>query len=149
MERLEQLICKLKEQFEKKSSPSQMLVTVKQIESELSHSSLRSGNSYGTATVAVVMPSPIKNTAQEFIYMEAVPEKLVEEPLQLMEEPPKEKEPEKWFFDPLKEIPTLAQQPKAKELNDIMIDEPVDFNIFMIKCVLRATNVDLFLFSFI
>jgi hypothetical protein len=120
MERLEQLISKLKGQFEQHSSPAQMLVTVKQIESELSHSSLRSGNSYGTAKVAVVMPSPIKNTVEAFAPMEVVTEQVAEEPVRVVEEIKKVKEAENWLYDPLKEIPTLAQQPKPKELNDIM-----------------------------
>lgn len=57
MERLSALIHKLKEQFEENVPPTQMLGTVRQIESELSQLSAKPTNGYGSAKVAVMMPS--------------------------------------------------------------------------------------------
>lgn len=57
MERLSALIHKLKEQFETNVPPTQMLGTVRQIESELSHMAAKPTNGYGTTKVAVMMPS--------------------------------------------------------------------------------------------
>lgn len=65
MERLSALIHKLKEQFEQNVPASQMLGTVRQIESELSQQAAKSingstngsGNGYGTTKVAVMMPA--------------------------------------------------------------------------------------------
>jgi hypothetical protein len=57
MERLSALIHKLKEQFEQNVPPTQMLGTVRQIESELSQQAAKPTNGYGTTKVAVMMPS--------------------------------------------------------------------------------------------
>ncbi|MBS1666113.1 MAG: hypothetical protein JST58_01910 [Bacteroidetes bacterium] len=120
MERLEQLISKLKEQFERKIPYAQMLTTVKQIEAELSHNANRPGAHYGTAKVAVVMPSTIKPVSMvqeevEFVY--TAPK--AEEPEPVVIAAPKQY-PEKWPFDPLMDIPTLSHQPQSKELNDVI-----------------------------
>lgn len=72
MERLSALIHKLKEQFEENVPPAQMLGTVRQLESELTQLQSKPANGYGTAKVAVMMPSgnrpeaiAIKETARE------------------------------------------------------------------------------------
>src|SRR5215216_3661751 len=72
MERLPALIHKLKEQFEENVPPAQMLGTVRQLESELSqlaavatantvaNRDTRPTNGLGTAKVAVMMPSGMR-----------------------------------------------------------------------------------------
>ena len=117
MERLSALIHKLKEQFDENVPPSQMLGTVRQIESELSQMASRSSNTLGTTKVAVMMPS---GNRSQYAPVEAAP--AVEErryrPQPVME-PVLEKEPA-WNFDPLQEIPTLAHQQSVREINDVI-----------------------------
>jgi hypothetical protein len=120
MERLQQLISKLQEQFEKNVPHSQMLVTVKQIESELSHSANKQGSVYGTAKVAVVMPSSIKFTSVQQEVIETKQEEIRTTDVRQITIEPKKKDQNGWLFDPMKDIPTLAHQEPAKELNDVM-----------------------------
>ncbi len=119
MERLEQLISKLKEQFEKNAPPAHMLVTVKQIESELSHSANMRGSSYGTAKVAVVMPSSIKLASMHREVIETKEDEIEITEIQ-MAIGPKKKEQNGWHLDPMKDVPTLSHQDEAKELNDVI-----------------------------
>ncbi len=121
MEKLGQLINRLREQFEKNAPASQMMSTVKLIESEISHSSNRPGSVLSTAKVAVVMPS--SSYFQNGILKEADLEKAV---------PPRQAAPvsqvaehslsdhEGWNYDPLKEIPTLSHQELPRDLNDVI-----------------------------
>ena len=131
MERLSALIHKLKEQFEENVPPSQMLATVRQIESELSQANTRpsngSSNSLGTTKVAVMMPSGARSqhvqaepvaavaTHDERRYQPSVKETY----RQPVMEPALEKE-SAWNFDPLQEIPTLAHQQSVREINDVI-----------------------------
>ena len=120
MERLEYLISKLKEQFEQKVDPLQMLVTVKSIEAELSNQQSQPASGRTGTKISVVMPSALK-----YMPAEAQP---VPAPAP---EPVKIKEPERepalarqkqheWIADPLTDIPTLSHQPLARELNDVI-----------------------------
>jgi hypothetical protein len=120
MERLQQLISKLQEQFEKNAPHSQMLVTVKQIESELSQTANKQGSVYGTAKVAVVMPSSIKITSVQQEVIETKQEEIRTTDVRQITIEPKKKDQNGWLFDPMKDIPTLAHQEPAKELNDVM-----------------------------
>ncbi|HMH32095.1 MAG TPA: hypothetical protein VK543_03645, partial [Puia sp.] len=122
MERLQQLIGKLKEQFEQKASASQMLVTVKQIEAELGHLPSKSGSGHQSAKVAVVMPSSSRFTVYEEDLMQvepetngrAAPEK---KPADIVH---KKQDQHDWIVDPLMEIPTLSHQQAARDLNDVI-----------------------------
>lgn len=120
MERLEQLICKLKEQSERNAPHSQMLVTVKQIEAELSHAANKPGSVYSTAKVAVVMPSSIKMASLQQEVVETKREELVITEMKEITVEPKKKEQNGWIFDPMKDIPTLSHQEQGKEINDVM-----------------------------
>src|SRR5580700_10084541 len=121
MERLEQLISKLKEQFEKNVPASQLLVITKQIESELSRAGNKRASTIGTAKVAVVMPAASGNSG--FIE-EILPEPEAEEKKQ----PASPNKPsssgkngqDRWVYDPVYDIPTLAHQTNGKELNDVI-----------------------------
>jgi hypothetical protein len=120
MERLEQLISKLKEQFEKNVPHSQMLTTVKQIESELSYAANKPGAAYGTAKVAVVMPSSFKITSVQQEVIETKKEEIIATEIRHVTIEPKKKDQNGWHFDPMKDIPTLAHQEQGRELNDVM-----------------------------
>jgi hypothetical protein len=120
MERLEQLICKLKEQFERNVPHSQMLVIVKQIEAELSHAANKPGSVYSTAKVAVVMPSSVKITSVQQQVAETKQEEIIETEIRQITIEPKKKEQNGWLFDPMMDIPTLAHQEQAREINDVI-----------------------------
>jgi hypothetical protein len=131
MERIEALINKLKEQFEKNVDPALMLGTVQLLQFELSKQQSSGQHSLGTAKVAVVLP--VTNT----ISAPAVPaeyEKFAPKPV---DELPKVKETKETLlidegtlsllqkngqldmvFDHMNEIPTFTQQAKEKEVND-------------------------------
>ena len=119
MERLADLISKLKEQFEQNADPSQLLVITQNIEAELSRRISPARPALGSSKVSVVMPAA---RAVQPSFVEQVPEPKVVEKIP-------ERQPEKqtvskksdsnsWLFDPMTEIPTLAHQ--GKELNEIM-----------------------------
>jgi hypothetical protein len=60
MERLQELITQLKEQFDRQAAPSQMLLTAQLLETELIRLSSQAAVSRGSAKVAVMMPSSMK-----------------------------------------------------------------------------------------
>jgi len=148
MERLQQLINQLQEQFDRKVDPSQMLQTVRLLEAELALLSTQAATNKGSAKVAVMMPSSMKiytgqaamqelktaaggagSTAAAAVVAEPPPVSGVPPPpeVRLAPDPgnpprPAAKDPEKgpWPFDPLADIPTLAHQQKPRELNDVI-----------------------------
>jgi hypothetical protein len=123
MERLEQLIGKLKEQFEKNAPASQLLVITKQIEAELGRAGSQRPAAIGTAKVAVVMPSPVQSAFVPEEHAGYVPEALKEPVVEYKTQPqPKQPPPQQpaWSFDPIADTPTLAQQPNSRELNDVI-----------------------------
>ncbi|MBS1947553.1 MAG: hypothetical protein JST47_07275 [Bacteroidetes bacterium] len=120
MERLGLLIDKLKEQFEKNVPHSQMLSTIRQIESELSHSVNRPVSALSTAKVAVVMPASAKISTMHETVAAIKHEELKTVEITKVVVDLKKKEQNGWPFDPLKEIPTLAHQEQSKDLNDII-----------------------------
>jgi hypothetical protein len=120
MERLGQLINKLKEQFEKNVPHAQMLSTIKQIESELSHSVNKPVSTLSTAKVAVVMPSSVKITSVHQALFDTKEESVKTVEIDEVVIEPKKTEQNGWSFDPLREIPTLAHQELPKDLNDVI-----------------------------
>lgn len=135
MERLAQLIGKLNEQFEQNADPSQLLVTAQLIESELAQLSAATRKVPGTSKVAVVMPSsrssfPVAMQPAPVVKQpEPVPapppvQQIVEVPEQeetipeVVELPVLNGQTNGYHYDPLKEIPTLAQQAASREIND-------------------------------
>ncbi|HVM89436.1 MAG TPA: hypothetical protein VMT76_14715 [Puia sp.] len=128
MERLEQLINKLKEQFEKNVPHQQMLSTLRQIESELSHAVNRPVSVLSTAKVAVVMPASARFTLPEETAVVTKTEELKTIEINEMVAEPGKKEQNGWSFDPLKEIPTLAHQELPKDLNDIIGNKEESLN---------------------
>jgi hypothetical protein len=130
MERLEILISKLKEQFDRKVDPAQMLNTVQLIQAELSQPQPKpAARSLGTSKVAVMMPAgmnssyayekyaprpeaePIIEEVKETVLVDKGSVAIVQDNGQL-----------DMVFDPMVEIPTLSHQvQESKEpesLND-------------------------------
>ena len=117
MERLAELISKLKEQFEQNADPSQLLVITQSIQAELSKRLAPPRTALGSSKVSVVMPAA-RNVQASFIEQTVEPQQ-AEVPVKQSEKvsPAKKQENKNWLFDPLTEIPTLAHQP-GKELNE-------------------------------
>jgi hypothetical protein len=103
MERLQQLISKLNEQCEQNESALQMLVTLKQIESELTHIHTVTVTGRKNPGVFVVMPSLniAHRVVEEFVQTAPAGHQA-------------------WMGDPLIEIPTLSHQPNNQEINDLI-----------------------------
>jgi hypothetical protein len=129
MERLQELISKLKEQFEQKAPASQLLLTTQLIQSELFRMNQQPASTLGTAKVAVVMPSAMKITVAEKEVIETpVTQELKE--IELPKIPPASKNPvtDDWLYKPLSDIPTLAQHQIAKEVNDFIGNDSISLN---------------------
>lgn len=120
MERLADLIGKLKEQFEQNADPSQLLVIAQNIEAELSRCLAPARTTVGSSKVSVVMPAA-RAVQPAYVEQPAPVQKQVEVPVMQPEKPvaTKKQESKNWLFDPMTEIPTLAHQP-GKELNEII-----------------------------
>lgn len=141
MERLAELISKLKEQFEDKADHSQMLMTTQLIEAELMRKAAPKNPQANSSKISVMMPAmrkpvfpeqqqePIQNYQRQ---NEAPKEAENSDKLKLAEEAvsaithqqeeystPSEKKAA-WLYDPIHEVPTLSHQETVKDLNEIM-----------------------------
>ncbi len=146
MQRVKALINKLQEQLDQGSDASAMMVTVQLLQVELQHAAQDSRPQFGSAKVAVVLPSfnssytkvsthgIINNGMDENKKngTEIIPESAPKEPVVLITKEIQE-EPEtielvqkendssiEWVFDSIREIPTLANHQNVKEVNEIM-----------------------------
>ena len=124
MERLAELISKLKEQFEQKADSSKLLATTLLIERELMK--LESAPAPATVShsskVAVVMPSSHQayQPRTEETYAEEAPSYHERLTPQKKESIQKRVQVPEFSFDPLTEIPTLSQQHTSKEINEML-----------------------------
>jgi hypothetical protein len=131
MERLQQLISKLNEQSEQNESALQMLVTLKQIEAELTHLHTVTVTGRKNPGVSLVMPSM------------NISNRVLDDYVQLKEKETRELEtsfPSKaeqeipsghraWMGgDPLIEVPTLSHQPNNREINDLIGNSHTSIN---------------------
>lgn len=122
MDRLAQLISKLKEQFEQNADPSELLATTQLIQQQLFRFSSPEPKTSSTSKVSVVLPS-MRRTS-EVPVAELPTEEVV--PAASLPIPKKEAlngnghKPEQaaWLFDPLVEIPTLSHQQQVRDLNE-------------------------------
>lgn len=122
MERLAELIYKLKEQFDQKADSSKLLATTLLIERELMKLESAQTPVSRSSKVSVVMPSshqayqPKTDPAYEETpaYHTAPAAEPAAEPA------PKRARASEYQFDPLTEIPTLSQQHTAKEINELL-----------------------------
>lgn len=196
---LQELINQLKEQYERKVDPAQMLLTTRLLEAELTRLSSAATAARGSAKVAVMMPSPMKiytgqAAVQEFKaaapeIRNGVPSPEAKKDAQIngaggqinsipdadinyipgqktaaelraaadLKMAPGRpavtavKEPERgaWPFDPLAEIPTLAQQQPSRELNDVIggnglspsLNDKLKANVVELSAALNDTPV--------
>ena len=157
MERLQEIINQLQEQLDRKTEPSQMLLTIRLLEAELSRLSTLAATSRVSAKVAVMMPSSMKivtgqSPAQEVKAAAPEPARLAPEPVRLAPELAAVAEvrttPERgpWPFDPLADIPTLAQH-QPREINDVIglngssLNDKLKSGVLELKSALNDTPV--------
>lgn len=131
MERLAELISKLKEQFEQKADSSKLLGITLLIERELMKLESSQTPASRSSKVSVVMPAArngYTERRQETVIEEELPE-VEPEPLQpIKTEPEKKTQPQEFDFNPLTEIPTLAQQHTIKEINEMLAVRDASLN---------------------
>jgi hypothetical protein len=122
MEKLHQLISKLNEQCEQNESALQMLVTLKQIEAELTQLHTITVTGRKNPGVSVVLPSMLvtHRVVEEIIQKEEAPLKQAEPVFQNEERATIPAGHAAWMGDPLVEIPTLSHQPGNREINDFI-----------------------------
>ena len=131
MERLQELISKLKEQFEQNAPASQLLLTTQLIQSELFRTNQQPASTLGTAKVAVVMPSAMKiNVAEKELNEAPVVNQPKEKEVELpkIPQPLKKQTVDNWAYNPLSDIPTLSQQQIVKEVNDFIGNDSISLN---------------------
>lgn len=146
MERLAELISKLKEQFEHNADHQQLLVTTQMIEQELTRRAMvKNGNSGSNGApgskIAVVMPAarkvvtgytpeppspvevknpePVKNSEPVPARANALAAQTAPQPVYVPVDP-EEETIRSYALDPMKEIPTLAQQTTFRDLNEVI-----------------------------
>ncbi|MHA4846321.1 hypothetical protein ACX0G7_19245 [Flavitalea antarctica] len=134
MDRLSQLIGKLKEQSEQNADHSQLLVTTQMIESELRLLIAVPGRPMAASKISVQMPASRSYSREETVAVASV----AKEPVEVVKtEPVKtngshhhsdKHESNGYQFDPLVEIPTLSHQHTPKELNELMASPDYSLN---------------------
>ena len=127
MERLAELIGKLKEQFDQRADSSKLLATTLLIERELMKLESAQAPVSRSSKVSVVMPASHQSyqpkAEQQPRYEETQvlqPEPTLREEQPVADNVPKRTRPQEYQFDPLTEIPTLAQQHTSKEINEML-----------------------------
>jgi hypothetical protein len=142
MQRIEVLISKLTEQFNKKATPEQMLFTLQLLQNELTKHQ-QEKRTASTSKVSVVLPTVMNVDSSQY-------EKYAPKPLETEAPPARQEIKEKvlvedesvsivqengqldMVFDPLVEIPTLSHQAKGKQgfpsesLNDRLKQEKAE-----------------------
>jgi len=122
MEKLQQLISKLNEQCEQNESALQMLVTLKQIEAELTQLHTVAVTGRKNPGVSVVMPSMhiAHRVVEEYVQKIETPAAAPDLAVQSPKMAPIPAGHAAWMGDPLVEIPTLSHQPNSVEINDLI-----------------------------
>jgi hypothetical protein len=132
MERLQQLISKLNDQCEQNESALQMLVTLKQIEGELTHLHTVIVTGRKNPGVSVVMPS--LNISHRVVadYMPgnelATATQETETQVHVKSDKLIPAGHQAWMGDPLLDIPTLSHQPNNREINDLIGNSSTSIN---------------------
>ena len=143
MERLAELISKLKEQFEQKADTSKLLGITMLIERELMKPEAAKAPAVTSSKVSVVMPAPRNgyHPKVEETVLEELPglpvavepeeispviaiQELVPDVIEPVYQSVLKTEPQplrqEFLFDPMQEIPTLAQQKTTREINELI-----------------------------
>ncbi len=124
MNKLQELISKLNEQCEQNESALQMLVTLKQIEAELTQIHTITVTGRKNPGVSVVMPSLSfsHRVAEQYVQQIEKVTEIEESEVNMQTKEtfviPAGHQP--WMGDPLVEIPTLSHQAIGKEINDLI-----------------------------
>ena len=122
MERLAELISKLKEQFEQNADRSKLLGITLLIERELMKQESAQTPAPRSSKVSVVMPAA-RNGFQphtQEVMLEDEPEEPRKPVQEKKQEEVKKAHTQEFDFNPLTEIPTLAQQHTTRELNELL-----------------------------
>jgi len=130
MERLAELISKLKEQFEQNADPSKLLGITLLIERELMKLESAQTPASRSSKVSVVLPAA-RNTYQSRqveTLVEEVPEVRAEPAQQSKTQEEKKVHHQEFDFNPLTEIPTLSQQHSIKEINELLAVRDASLN---------------------
>jgi hypothetical protein len=143
MDRIAQLISKLKEEFEENADTSQLLATTQLIEAELRQRVSTPARAFGSSKVAVVMPSSrqasrVTNGREEAELAEIVSEPALKNG---SHEQPKKEEKQAWDFNPMTEIPTLSHQQSVREINEMMASENFSLNDKLKEKVVEVGHV--------
>ena len=133
MEKLQQLVSKLNDQCEQNESALQMLVTLKQIEAELTTLHTVDLTGRKNSAVSVVMPSMniSHRKPQEFVQTKEIDSRSGDSETNFRKKSvqPVPAEHQVWMgVDPLLEIPTLSHQPNNREINDLIGNNGVTIN---------------------
>jgi hypothetical protein len=121
MERIQNLITKLKARFDEDADPAQLLAIVQQLQSELMHLQPRTARVLGTSKVAVMMPAGMGQMAVEH---ERYAPRVADDPVKEVTETVlvdkgsvaivQDNGQLDMIFDPMTEIPTLSHQVQEK-----------------------------------
>lgn len=130
MEKLQQLISKLNDQSEQNESALQMLVTLKQIEAELTQLHTVAVTGRKNPGVSVVMPSMhiAHRVVEEYKQQTETPANQPEPILQATTAPSIPAGHAPWMGDPMIDIPTLSHQPNNREVNDLIGSSSTSIN---------------------
>lgn len=122
MERLAELISKLKEQFELKADSSKLLGITMLIERELMKMESAQTPAARSSKVSVVMPAARNGyqASREETIVEEAPEMTLPPVQPKKTEPVKKPSVPEFEFNPLTEIPTLSQQHSSQEINELL-----------------------------
>ena len=108
MERLAELISKLKEQFDNGADSSKLLGITLLIERELMKQESSQPAPVASSKVSVVMPAARNGYSKEEVLVKEVSHKKAQDA----------KPAHDFEFDPITEIPTLSQQHSSQEINE-------------------------------
>lgn len=127
MERIQSLITKLQQQFDQNADPSQLLAIVRQLQEELTtQAEPAPRKTLGTSKVAVMMPSGMNASSQQYEKYLPREVEVVSEPVEVVKETEtvlvdhgsvaivQDNGQLDMVFDPMTEIPTLSHQVKDK-----------------------------------
>jgi hypothetical protein len=131
MERLRQLISKLNEQSEQNESALQMLVTLKQIEAELTHLHTVTVTGRKNPGVSLVMPSMniTNRVLDDYVHLKEKEPRELETSFQSKAAQEIPSGHQAWMGgDPLIEVPTLSHQPNNREINDLIGNSSTSIN---------------------
>ena len=125
MERLAELISKLKEQFEQRADTSKLLATTLLIERELMKLESAQQTPVARSTkVSVMMPAAHQayqpRVNEEVEETHEVRHQPVSQPTLEKPQPARKAQTQEFVFDPLTEIPTLSQQHSSREINEML-----------------------------